>query len=94
MYLTYIHQEWEEELQSILAERKSEEGNDDEKEDSDGDTDEYDDADKIYALYREDGNEASVNNLMDSRHFKSIPEFLSRKNKEFKTSQVGSHIRL
>ncbi|XP_045571572.1 nuclear GTPase SLIP-GC isoform X3 [Salmo salar] len=81
-------EEWEEELQSILAERKSEEGNDDEKEDSDGDTDEYDDADKIYALYREDGNEASVNNLMDSRHFKSIPEFLSGKKKEFKTSQA------
>ncbi|XP_071251058.1 nuclear GTPase SLIP-GC-like isoform X3 [Salvelinus alpinus] len=82
------HEEWEEELQSILAERKSEEGNDDEKEDSGGDTDEYDDADKIYALYREDGNEASVNNLMDSRHFKSIPEFLLGKKKEFKTSQA------
>ncbi|KAM9471840.1 nuclear GTPase SLIP-GC-like isoform 1-T4 [Salvelinus alpinus] len=81
-------EEWEEELQSILAERKSEEGNDDEKEDSGGDTDEYDDADKIYALYREDGNEASVNNLMDSRHFKSIPEFLLGKKKEFKTSQA------
>lgn len=30
-----------------------------------------------------------MNNLMDSRHFKSIPEFLSGKKKEFKTSQVG-----
>uniref|UniRef100_A0A4W5PMI1 Dynamin N-terminal domain-containing protein n=1 Tax=Hucho hucho TaxID=62062 RepID=A0A4W5PMI1_9TELE len=81
-------EEWEEELQSILAERKSEEGNDDENEDSGSDIDEYDDGDKIYALYRQDGNEATVNSLMDSKHFKSIPEFLLGKKREFKTSQA------
>ncbi|KAK6312289.1 hypothetical protein J4Q44_G00179530 [Coregonus suidteri] len=82
------HEEWVEELQSILAERKSVEGNDGENEDSDGVIDEYDDAEKIRALYREDGNKASVNDLMDSNHFRSIPEFLSGKKKEFKTSQA------
>ncbi|CAB1342444.1 unnamed protein product, partial [Coregonus sp. 'balchen'] len=73
---------------SVMIQRKSVEGNDGENEDSDGVIDEYDDAEKIRALYREDGNNASVNDLMDSNHFRSIPEFLSGKKKEFKTSQA------
>ncbi|XP_055752750.1 nuclear GTPase SLIP-GC-like [Salvelinus fontinalis] len=66
-------EEWKEELWSILRDRSYEDGNDEDHErddDDDGDDDE-----KISSLYGKDGRGATLEELMDRKHFREIPEF-------------------
>ncbi|XP_055752756.1 nuclear GTPase SLIP-GC-like [Salvelinus fontinalis] len=64
--------EWKEELWSIFRDRSYEDGND---EDQERDDDDDDDDEKISALYGKDGRGATLEELMDRKHFREIPEF-------------------
>ncbi|XP_029584748.1 nuclear GTPase SLIP-GC-like [Salmo trutta] len=66
-------EEWKEELWSIFRDRSYEDGNDEDQERDDDDDD--DDDGKISALYGKDGRGATLEELMDRRHFSEIPEF-------------------
>ncbi|KAM9471819.1 nuclear GTPase SLIP-GC-like isoform 1-T1 [Salvelinus alpinus] len=65
--------EWKEELRSIFRDRSYEDGNDEDQERDDDDDD--DDDEKISALYGKDGRGATLEELMDRKHFREIPEF-------------------
>uniref|UniRef100_A0A674EI96 Nuclear GTPase SLIP-GC-like n=1 Tax=Salmo trutta TaxID=8032 RepID=A0A674EI96_SALTR len=64
-------EEWKEELLSILRDRSHEDGNDEDHERDDDD----DDDEKISSLYGKDGRGATLEELMDRKHFRKIPEF-------------------
>ncbi|CAB1342446.1 unnamed protein product [Coregonus sp. 'balchen'] len=61
-------EEWKEELWSIFRDRSYEDGNEDQERDDDDD-------EKISALYGKDGHGATLEELMDRKHFREIPEF-------------------
>ncbi|XP_064867031.1 uncharacterized protein LOC115116029 [Oncorhynchus nerka] len=63
-------EEWKEDLWSIFRGRSYEDGNDQDQDDDDDDEDE-----KISALYGKDGRGATLEELMDRKHFREIPEF-------------------
>ncbi|CAB1342450.1 unnamed protein product, partial [Coregonus sp. 'balchen'] len=62
-------EEWKEELWSIFRDRSCKDGNDEDQERDD------DDDEKISALYGKDGRGATLEELMDRKHFREIPEF-------------------
>ncbi|XP_045571583.1 uncharacterized protein isoform X7 [Salmo salar] len=64
-------EEWKEELLSILRDRSYKDGNDEDHERDDDD----DDDEKISSLYGKDGRGATLEELMDRKHFRKIPEF-------------------
>uniref|UniRef100_A0A673VNU9 Nuclear GTPase SLIP-GC-like n=1 Tax=Salmo trutta TaxID=8032 RepID=A0A673VNU9_SALTR len=64
-------EEWKDELWSIFSDRSFEDGNDEDHERDDDD----DDDEKISALYGKDGCGATLEELMDRKHFREIPEF-------------------
>ncbi|XP_029629036.1 nuclear GTPase SLIP-GC isoform X2 [Salmo trutta] len=67
-------EEWKEELLSILRDRSYKDGNDEDHE-RDDDDDGDDDDEKISALYGKDGRGATLEELMDRKHFRENPEF-------------------
>lgn len=56
---------------SILRDRSYKDGNDEDHERDDDD----DDDEKISSLYGKDGRGATLEELMDRKHFRKIPEF-------------------
>ncbi|KAK6291145.1 hypothetical protein J4Q44_G00384540, partial [Coregonus suidteri] len=72
-------EEWKEELWSIFRDRSYEDGNDEDQERDDDD----DDDDKISSLYGKDGRGATLEELMDRKHFREIPEFRLSVKKRF-----------
>uniref|UniRef100_A0A4W5PI15 FIIND domain-containing protein n=1 Tax=Hucho hucho TaxID=62062 RepID=A0A4W5PI15_9TELE len=61
--------EWKEELWSIFSDISYKDRNDEDQERDD------DDDEKISALYGKDGSGATLEELMDRKHFREIPEF-------------------
>ncbi|KAL0993416.1 hypothetical protein UPYG_G00107530 [Umbra pygmaea] len=63
--------EWKDELLFIFMNRSCEEGGDEEQESND------DDVEKITALYGIDGWEKTIEELMDKKYFRRIPDFIT-----------------
>uniref|UniRef100_A0A4W5PIB2 Uncharacterized protein n=1 Tax=Hucho hucho TaxID=62062 RepID=A0A4W5PIB2_9TELE len=72
-------EEWKEELESHFRDRSYKDGNEDQE------MDDYDDDnEKISSLYGKDGSGATLEELMDRKHFREIPEFHLSVKKIFK----------
>ena len=82
----HFYQEWKEELWSIFRDRSYKDGNDEDKE---RDDDDDDDDEKISALYGKDGRGATLEELMDRKHFREIPEFRLSVKKTFVCDTVS-----
>ncbi|XP_059204457.1 nuclear GTPase SLIP-GC-like [Centropristis striata] len=79
-------EEWKDELWTLknFLEDNTDQEDDEDDEDDDCETDE-----KLSALYGEEWKNKSVENLMENKHFKEIPEFLHSKSKILTCETAG-----
>lgn len=77
---------------SILRDRSYKDGNDEDHERDDDD--DGDDNEKISALYGKDGRGATLEELMDRKHFREIPEFRLSVKKIFLCDTVSDSVML
>ncbi|XP_029629099.1 uncharacterized protein LOC115206374 [Salmo trutta] len=78
-------EEWKEVLESIFRDRSYKDGNEDQEMDDDDDDN---DDENISALYGKDGSGATLEELMDRKHFREVPEFHLSVKKIFKCNTV------